>query len=197
MKKHDWRNIAIRLLTVFWERGVLQRLRVDWIGGWVSKSTRNRWRQVAVVAVFILPVVIFVLVGDARPSSGSHAQKRLVQAVDRTLREGTHAKLPPHLSTLLGMSAEEECPVMQRVVRTGQVVQGFDVSTANKNDVVVFVVNEVTNDQALYLTSAAGTLRKMVAVEAGVGKVRRITNQDRKAFEKEKQFWLDRLSPAP
>src|SRR5882762_2710995 len=88
-------------------------------------------------------------------------------------------------------------PVMQGVVRTGQVVQGFDVSMANKNDVVLFVVNETTNDQTLYLTSAEGTLRRMVSVEAGVGKVRRITNQDRKAFEKEKQFWLDRLSPGP
>jgi hypothetical protein len=114
--------------------------------------------------------------------------------VDRTLREGAHAQLPPHLSTLLGISAEKECPVMQGVVRTGQVVQGFDVSMANKNDVVLFVVNETTND---HLTSAEGTLRRMVSVEAGVGKVRRITNQDRKAFEKEKQFWLDRLSPAP
>jgi hypothetical protein len=86
---------------------------------------------------------------------------------------------------------------MQGVVRTGQVVQGFDVSMTNKNDVVLFVVNETTKDQTLYLTSAEGTLRRMVSVEAGVGKVRRITNQDRKAFEKEKQFWLDRLSPAP
>jgi hypothetical protein len=163
----------------------------------VSKSTRNRWPQVAVVVVFILPVVIFVLVGEARPSSSSYAQKRLVRAVDRTLREGAHAQLPPHLSTLLGISAEKECPVMQDVVRTGQVVQGFDVSMANKNDVVLFVVNETTKDQTLYLTSAEGTLRRMVSVEAGVGKVRRITNQDRKAFEKERQFWLDRLSPAP
>ncbi len=86
---------------------------------------------------------------------------------------------------------------MQGVVRTGQVVRGFDVSMVNKNDVVLFVVNETTNDQTLYLTSAEGTLRRKVSVEVGVGKVRRITNQDRKAFEKEKQFWLDRLSPAP
>ena len=163
----------------------------------MSKSTGNRWCQVAVVVVFILPVVIFVLVGEARPSSGSYAQKRLVRAVDRILREGALAQLPPHLSTLLGISAEKECPVMQGVVRTGQAVRGFDVSMVNKNDVVLFVVNETTNDQTLYLTSAEGTLRRKVSVEVGVGKVRRITNQDRKAFEKEKQFWLDRLSPAP
>jgi len=71
----------------------------------------------------------------------------MVQAVDKTLQEGPHTKLPPHLSTLLGLSREQECLVRQGLVQTGKVVQGFDVSTANKNDVVLFVVNETTKDQ--------------------------------------------------
>jgi hypothetical protein len=120
----------------------------------------------------------------------------MVQAVDKTLQEGLQAKLPPHLSTLLGLSKEEEYPVRQGVVRTGKVVRGFDVSTANKNDVVLFVANETTNDQTLYLTSKEGLLRKVVTVEAGAGRVKKITGEDRKAFEKEKQFWLDQLAPA-
>jgi hypothetical protein len=119
----------------------------------------------------------------------------MVQAVDKTLEEGLHAKLPAHLSTLLGLSREEECLVRQGVVRTGKVVQGFDVSTANKNDVVLFVVKEMSNDQTLYLTSKEGALRKVVTVEEGVGQVQKVTGEDRKAFEKEKQFWLDRLAP--
>jgi hypothetical protein len=119
----------------------------------------------------------------------------MVQAVDKTLQEGLHANLPPHLSTLLGLSREQECLVRQGVVRTGKMVQGFDVSTANKNDVVLFVVNETTNDQTLYLTSAEGALRKVVTVEDGVGRIQKVTTEDRKAFEKEKQFWLDRLAP--
>jgi len=84
---------------------------------------------------------------------------------------------------------------MQGVVRTGRLVQGFDVSTTNKNDVVLFVANETTNNQTLYLTSKEGALRKVVTVEEGVGQVRKITSEDRKAFEKEKQFWFDRLAP--
>jgi hypothetical protein len=119
----------------------------------------------------------------------------MVQAVDKTLQEGLHAKLPPHLSTLLGLSEEEECLVMQGVVRTGKLVQGFDVSTANNNDVVLFVASNTTNDQTLYLTSKEGVLRKVVTIEDGVGRVQKITSEDRKAFEKEKQFWLDRLAP--
>lgn len=117
-------------------------------------------------------------------------------AADKTFREGVRATLPPHLSTLLGISSEEkECLVMQSVVRTGKLVQGFDVSLAHKNDIVIFVVDETANDQALYLTSPTGALRRVVSVEAGVGAVRRITDKDKKAFEKEKLFWLDRLAP--
>jgi len=161
----------------------------------VLKFTRDRSRRVAVVELFIFPVVIFLLGGQAHPSPGSHARARMDRAVDKTLREGMHAQLPPHLSTLLGISAEKESLVMQGVVRTGHVVQGFDVSMVNKDDVVLFVVNETRNDQTLYLTSADGRLRRVVAVEAGVGQVRRVTEQDRKAFEKEKRFWLDHLAP--
>jgi hypothetical protein len=161
----------------------------------VSKFDRDRSSRFAVAVVFILPVVIFVPAAQARPSPSPQAQKRMVRAVDRTLREGLHARLPPHLSTLLGISEEKECLVMQSLVRTKKVVQGFDVSMANRDDVVLFVVNETTKDQTLYLTSREGALRKVVSVKEGVGGVRRITSDDRKAFEKEKQFWLDRLAP--
>jgi hypothetical protein len=84
---------------------------------------------------------------------------------------------------------------MQGIVRTGKIVQGFDVSLAKKSDLVLFVVDEGLNNQALYLTSAQGRLRKMVSVKDGVGQVSRITDKDRKAFEKEKDFWLSRLAP--
>ncbi len=161
----------------------------------MSKFDRD-WSSRFAVA-FLLAVVMFVSATGAQvgPSPSPQARKRMVRAVDKTVQEGLHAKLPPHLSTLLGLSKEEECLVMQSAVRTGKVVQGFDVSTANKNDVVLFVVNETTNDQTLYLTSKEGVLRKVVKVEEGVGRVQKITSEDRKAFEKEKQFWLDRLAP--
>ena len=133
--------------------------------------------------------------GQVRDTAGPQTRKRMVQAVDKTFEEGLHAKLPPHLSTLLGLTKEEECLVRQGIMRTGKTVEGFDVSMANKNDVVLFVANETTNDQTLYLTSKEGVLRKVVIVEVGVGRVQKITSQDRKAFEKEKQFWLDRLVP--
>jgi len=76
-------------------------------------------------------------------------------------------------------------------------VQGFDVSVADKNDIVLFVVDEGLNNQTLYRTSAQGRLRKMVSVTNGVGSVGKITDEDKKAFEKEKQFWLARLAQPP
>ncbi len=81
-------------------------------------------------------------------------------------------------------------------MRTGSLVQGFDVSVVDKNDIVLFVVDETANDQTLYLTSPNGLLRKVVSVKAGVGSEVRITDEDRKAFAKEKQFWVDRLAPS-
>ena len=161
----------------------------------MSKFDGDRSSRFAVA--FLLTVVTFGSATRAQvgPSPSPQARKRMIRAVNKTLQEGLHAKLPPHLSPLLGVSKEEECLVMQGVVRTGKVVRGFDVSTANINDVVLFVVSETTNDQTLYLTSKEGVLRKVVTVEEGVGRVQNITSEDRKAFEKEKQFWLDRLAP--
>jgi hypothetical protein len=132
-------------------------------GDWLSRS--------AVAVAFLLTVGMFVSATRAQVgrSPSPQARKRMVRAVDKTLQEGLHAKLPPHLSTLLGLSKEEECPVMQGMVRTGKVVQGFDVSTANKNDAVLFVVNETTNDQTLYLTSKEGVLRKSSEGRGGGG----------------------------
>jgi hypothetical protein len=160
----------------------------------VSKFVTPRFIRllaILIVAALIAPEVA----GQAQPSPRFHTQGKLALAADKTSREGHEAKLPPHISTLLGVSKEQEVPVMQHVVRTANLVQGFDVSITNKNDIVLFVVDETTNGQSLYLTSPAGTLRKVVTVTAGIGEVVRITSKEQKAFEKEAQFWTDRLVP--
>ena len=91
---------------------------------------------------------------------------------------------------------EQEYPVKQNAIRNGSVVQGFDVSVANKNDIILFVVDESSRDQTLYLTSADGTLHRVVQVKSGVGNEIRITDKEKKAFSEEMKFWLDRLVPA-
>ncbi len=109
----------------------------------MSKGARRRF--VGLLAVFIVAVAVVVSAATARQAQHAprtHAQKRLALAADTTVQKGFHAKLPPHISTLLGLSKEEECPVMQSAVRTGKQVQGLDVSVANKNDIVIFVADE-------------------------------------------------------
>ena len=157
---------------------------------------RHSFWELRWVFIFFFAAASLLMDGQAKPASGSHAQNRLVQARDKVLQDGLHATLPPHLATLLGMTKEQECAVMQGISRTGKVVQGFDVSVENNRDIVLFVVEESSNDQTLYLTSSQGRLRKMVSVKAGVGQVAKITDADTKAFEKEKDFWLGRLVPA-
>jgi len=125
-----------------------------------------------------------------------HAQSRLAEAAAVTSTKGISAKLPRHISTLLRLTNEQECPVQQAIIRSGSLIQGFDVSATNKNDIVIFTVDEGASDQTLYLTSPDGMLRRVVTVKAGVGSEIRITDKERRAFEKEKQFWIDRLVPA-
>lgn len=155
-----------------------------------------RLRSRGLVQAVILLSALSLAVGQAKPAPKSQAQSRLARAAARVHREGLHATLPPHLSTLLGLSQESDFPVKQRLVRTGKMLQGFDVSVDDENDIVLFVVDdEAVNDQTLYLTSAQGKLRKVVSVKNGVGSVSKISDENKKAFEKEKQFWLGRLGP--
>jgi len=152
----------------------------------------------ALLAIFLATLTFAATApSQSANSTNQQARKRMARAVERTVEEGVQGKLPPHISTLLGLTKETECPVMQGVLRTGKVVQGFDVSIANKSDVVLFVVDEATGDQTLYLTSKDGLLRKLIQVDKGEGDVQKITPEHRKAFEREKQIWLDRVAPAP
>jgi hypothetical protein len=152
----------------------------------VSESAKVR-----LIVVTTMLMGALSLAGQTRHSS--QAQRRFALAVDRTFHNGVQANLPPHISTLLGLAQEEECPVRQNVERSGAAVRGIDVSAGDKNDVVLFVVDESANDQTLFLTSAQGRLRRVVSVKAGVGSVSRTTDENRKAFDDEKQFWADRL----
>jgi hypothetical protein len=149
-------------------------------------------------AVLIGSLTIVPAVADQPHPSHPHAQSqsRLAQAAQVTLEKGFDAKLPPHISTLLRITNEQECPVKQSVTRNGSVVQGLDVSQSNKNDIVIFVVDESSHDQTLYLTSNDGSLRRVVQVKSGVGSEIRITDKERKAFQEEKQYWMDKLAPA-
>jgi len=160
-------------------------------------SNAGKFRLAGPLAVLGLAVATLpAALGQVQHPVRSHVEGGLALAAETTVRDGLHAKLPPHLSTLLGLSKEQECQVLQNVVRTEAGVRGFDVSVANKKDIVLFAVDEAAKNQSLYLTSPTGTLRKVVSVKAGVGEVTQIKDKDREEFQKEKQFWLDRMAPS-
>lgn len=149
-------------------------------------------------------VVVMAVLGLAGVCAGAAPQQHgprtrssgeLVKAAETALQHGFDAKLPPHISTLLGLTREQECPVKQGVLRGEHRIQGLDVPVANHNDVVLFVVDEATGDQDYYLTSRSGTLRKVLAVRQGVGRVVRPSKQDLEAFQREKQVWEKRAEP--
>ena len=109
------------------------------------------------------------------------------------MEKGFHAELPPHISTLLGLTREEKCAVVQGLLRSAGKVEGIDVAEKNHNDVVIFAVDESTGNQTLYLTSPSGALRRLLVVEKGVGRVAKPSKSDLEAFQAEKKMWVERM----
>lgn len=122
-----------------------------------------------------------------------HPKAELAVAADTIVQRGFHAGLPPHISTLLGLTHEESCSVMQGVLRSSERTQGIEVAEKNHKDIIIFVVNETTKDQTFYLTSPVGALRKVLAVRQGIGYDVKPTEADVQAFEQEKKMWEDFL----
>ena len=129
------------------------------------------------------------------PRIDAHPQPELAAAAHLAAERGLPAELPPHISTLLGLTSEEKCSVMQGVLRSSDKIQGFEVTVKNHNDIIIFVVDESTKDQTFFLTSPSGALRRVLSVKQGIGFVVRPTNADIEAFQKEKKMWEKRLTP--
>lgn len=124
----------------------------------------------------------------------SHPTAELAAAAYTAVERGFHAELPPHISTLLGLTKEETCAVMQGVLRSTERTEGFEVTEKNHNDIVIFIVDETTKNQTFYLTSPSGALRRVVSVKQGIGYVVKPMTADVEAFQKEKKMWEERLA---
>jgi hypothetical protein len=135
------------------------------------------------------------LPAQSQKPAAPKTKTRLAMAIDQTLEQGHDAVLPPHVSNLLGISPQErEVPVKQ-FVEMGALIRGFEVSTSEHNNVVIFVEDRAKKETTFYLTSRRGVLRRVLSVREGVG-YRRVPNKaDKDAFEKEKQDLVDKLVP--
>lgn len=156
-----------------------------------SSLARRKMRN----GLLLMLLAVWGLRSPAQKAAGSKTTTPLARAIDRTLVEGHDAILPPHVSNLLGISPDEHEVAVKQFAEMGDLVRGFEVSTAEHNNVVIFVENRSQKQTTFYLMSKRGTLRKVLAVIAGTGYSRQPTKQDREAFEKEKQRWVDELAP--
>lgn len=128
------------------------------------------------------------------PKTDAQPQPELAAAAHLTAQRGLPAELPPHISTLLGLTREQTCPVMQGVLRSNDKIQGFEVTEKNHNDIVIFVVDVTTKDQTFYLTSPNGALRKVLSVRGGIGFLVTPKKADVEEFQSEKKIWEEHLA---
>ena len=162
----------------------------------MSKFARGLSSGLVRVVAFLLPVVTLLAVGQAPSAPGFGARERIARATDRVRTAGLQATIPPHVSEMLGISGDgKECLVSQQFERNGKVVRGFNVSVTDKNNIVLFVTDEAANEQTYYLTSGLGGLRRVVAVRGGTGHALGVRSKEKAAFDRELQFWLDRIVP--
>jgi len=120
------------------------------------------------------------------------AARSLAGLVDAVLRKGPDSQLPARLSVVLGITrTEQQTAVKQAVIRDGQTVHTFNVCAAKHDDVVLMSYNEQSRSTKAYLVSAAGTLRKAVAYQAGAAASERSLADARGDFAKEILIWTD------
>lgn len=146
------------------------------------------------VLLFILLTVCGMVAQSQKPAA-PETKSSLATAIDRTLEQGHDAILPPHVSHLLGISPQEQEVPVKQALQMGEPIRGFEVSTAQPNNVVIWIESRAQRQTTYYLMSRRGTLRKVLAVVGGNGYARRPNKDDQEAFEHEKQRWVDQLAP--
>jgi hypothetical protein len=143
----------------------------------------------------VCAVIVVCCLAAHSQTKSSAGDKRLAAAVDRTMQHGHDAILPPHISRLLGLSANEQEVPIRQFAEMGELIRGFDVSIDNSDDIVIFVEDRSKNESTFYLTSPRGAVKKVLSVRAGVGYIRVPTADDKTEFQKQRQYWLDRHVP--
>lgn len=154
--------------------------------GSIALRTRN--------GIVVMMLAAGCLSAQSQKPAPTRTKSPLGSAIDRTVDQGHDAVLPPHVSNLLGISPNEHEVPIKQFVQMGEPIRGFEVSSANHNNVIIFVENRAQKQTMFYLTSRRGGLRKVLSVVEGTGYARVPTKDDKEAFEKEKQRWVEQLT---
>jgi hypothetical protein len=133
-----------------------------------------------------------------RPSSPLSRARSFARLIDAIVHQGPEGKLPPHLSAVLGLSeTETQTPVKQAVIREGQSVRVFNVSTVKHDDLVILTHDEREQSTKAYRVSVAGDLCKAVLFHASEPAHERSPAESRDDFAAEIKFWQDFSSHLP
>jgi hypothetical protein len=140
-------------------------------------------RRVLTVAALVAMAAILSAHG------ATHSLKALIDAV---VKDGLDARLPAHLSVVLGVAAvEQKTAVKQAVIHDGHTVRTFNVCVTNHDDVVILTHNDQSRATKAYLVSAAGELRKAVSYQPGAPANERTLADARSDFSGELKFWTE------
>lgn len=108
----------------------------------------------------------------------------------RALKEGPSSQLPPHLTSVLGLSGDGQgLAVRQIVSRDGFTVRTFNVGAQAPHRVVVMVADEAAKSTVAYLLTPHGHLRRALQYHAGEAPQELPVATAKSGFAAEVRFW--------
>jgi hypothetical protein len=115
----------------------------------------------------------------------------------QALGSGFLTRLPPEISLAFGLAkAADGSDVRQLITKEGDQVRTFNVSVANRADLVIFNLNARTGASVAYLLGPDGLLRKAVSYQTGAAVQELGTADARAGFARETRFWAARARHA-
>ena len=136
------------------------------------------------------------LAGLLLPPPVAAAPSWLDRLTDQALSAGADAQLPPHLTVVLGLAADEQStPVRQLVARVDHLVHTFNVSATDRRTVVIILADEQSHATTAYLVSKGGRLRKTVAYGPDQPTELLSAPQAQAGFARERRYWSERAPP--
>jgi hypothetical protein len=137
-------------------------------------------------------LTIAAVVAMAAILSAHGATHSLKALIDALVKDGLDARLPAHLSVILGVApVERATAVKQAVIRDGHTVHTFNVCVTNHGDVVILTHDDQSRATKAYLVSAAGELRKAVSYQPGAPANERTLLAAGSDFSGELKFWSE------
>lgn len=153
----------------------------------MSRPVRLSWFAALLAAALLAAA----LLGAAAHAAAAHAAASWAETLaTRALKEGPAAQLPPHLTTVLGLSSDGQgLAVRQLVSRDGFTVRTFNVGAQPPHRMVVMVADEAAHRTIAYLLTPHGHLRRALQYGAGEAPQELSAAAAQPGFAAEARYW--------